>query len=41
MNCVVVLGFYCWGWKHITALMLYPSTSSNTPAPSFSSIYFC
>ncbi|WOG91011.1 hypothetical protein DCAR_0310259 [Daucus carota subsp. sativus] len=23
MNCGVVLGFYCWGWKHITALLIF------------------
>lgn len=23
MNCGVVLGFYCWGWEFLTALLLF------------------
>lgn len=25
MNCGVVLGFYCWGWEFLTALLLFSS----------------
>lgn len=26
MNCGVVLGFYCWGWEFLTALLLFSSS---------------